>query len=769
MSDDDRTSLGNGHGPAGPVPFQPPAPSGGSGSDGETVRMRLRIKKLRLALLLAGVLMLGGVSALFGMLMAVAADLPALENRQEYKDARNSELLDRSGKPLGVLTQQNRVLVDEQGISSAMKHAIIAIEDRRFYENQGFDLRGMGRALLTDISSGKPVQGGSTITQQFVKNALAAQDKRTVLQKLREAALAYHLTRKWSKAKILTEYLNAIYFGNGAYGIESAARTYFGRQLGCTQRCAQKLSTVQAALIAGIVASPAAYDPVSHPRAAAARRNLVLAKLRDEGYITPQQYDEDRIVPIPTADEVQPPRVESKSPFFTTWVEQQVVDRVGAGRAFGGGLKIRTTLDLDLQNAATQVIQSKLPAGGPSAALVAIDNDTGEVLAMYGGRDFQQNGFNLATLGQRQPGSAFKPFVLSEALLQGVSPSSTWLSEQRSFKVPNSPGERFVVHNYDDKYLGPTTLANATTYSDNSVFAQVGLRVGTRKIARLAERMGIRTRVSSNYAMTLGGLSQGVTPLDMAHAYETLEQGGQRVTGSLAAPNAGPVGIRWIEQGNRKIRRNKVKRIRALNPGTAATATSILRSVISAGTGKAADIGDPLAAGKTGTTENYGDAWFVGFTKRMTVAVWVGYPDHQRPMRTEYHGRPVAGGTFPAEIWHDFLLRANAVLDARAAAKDRAKGKGATTDAPASTTPGAGQPQPTTTGATQPDAGKTKQPADAPKAGGKDGAGGTNGTQTPKQPSTPAPAPQPTPQPAPQSPPAGGGGGSGGGAAPPGQ
>ncbi|MDQ3851142.1 MAG: penicillin-binding protein, partial [Actinomycetota bacterium] len=631
---------------------------------------RPRLKKLRLALILVGLSLLALVSTAFGMMMAVASDLPQLENRPDFNRAQNSILTDVNGTYLATLTDQGRIIVGADDIALTMQHAIIAVEDRRFYENDGVDLRGIGRAIWQDVVRGGAVQGGSTITQQFVKNATRSQNERTVVAKLREAALAYHLTRKWSKEKILTQYLNSIYFGNGAYGVESAARTYFGddvNHLGCGgpgRRCASELKPQEAALLAGIVSSPSAYDPIAHPRTARRRRDLVLRRMHEQGYLTAAEYARSAAEPIPAAKTIHPPQVQSaprSAAYFTTWVQQQLIDRYGPRRALERGLRVQTTLDLSLQRAAENAIRAWLPGPqGPSAALVAIDNRSGEVRAMIGGRDYAKAPFNLATQGQRQPGSAFKPFVLATALRQGISPLSTWVSRKQVIQVPRS-SEKFVVRNYEGNYSGVSTLARATTFSDNSVYAQVGIRTGPRRIARTAERMGIRTPVSHNYAMTLGGLKQGVTPLDMAHAYETLATGGELVTGTLGAVGRGPVGIRRVTRRGRRdvlVDRNEIRRRRVLSRPLADTTTGILESVVKVGTARAADLGDVRAWGKTGTTENYGDAWFVGATDRLTVAVWVGYADRLKSMKTEFRGEPVAGGTYPTEIWHTFMLAA---------------------------------------------------------------------------------------------------------------
>jgi penicillin-binding protein 1A len=731
----------------------------------EFPRARPRVKKLRLLLVLSGLGLLALVSTAFGMMMAVAADVDELSLEADLRGGRevgrNSVLVDVHGRQLGILrSPENRIIVQEKQIAQVMKDAVVAIEDKRFYEHEGVDLRGIGRAFVQDVLQRKAVQGASTIPQQFVKNRLKAQNERTVFQKVRESALAYHLSRKWDKERVLTEYLNSIYFGNGAYGIESAARTYFGSEpehQDCgedTKRmCASELAPEEAAMLAGIIASPSAYDPVSNYSDAIARRNLVLKRMMEQGYISPSQYGE--LVPLAGPGKVEPPREDAETsavPYFTTWVKQQVVDHFGAREAFTGGLRVRTTIDLDMQKAAESAVNRWLPnLAGPTAALVAIDNESGEVRAMVGGRDYNESPFNLATQGRRQPGSAFKPFTLATALSEGIGTGTMWSSKKLNISSKRY-GCDFEVNNYEDAYSGVTSLASATTFSDNAVYAQVGLKVGLEDIAQTARRMGIRTPISRNCAMTLGGLKQGVTVLDMAHAYQTIATGGELVTGSLG-PERGPVGIRSVcqldDDGNKcrdDEKKSEREEKRALRPEVAAQVKSILSTVVTSGTAVRARL-DTFAAGKTGTTENYGDAWFVGFTDKLTVAVWVGYPDKLVPMTTEYGGRPVAGGTFPADIWRDFMVAALEIIERRGAAE----GGDEEEDAPVSTTPlPAGAP--TTPG--------TPAPAEAepPTPSG----GGQRRPERSAQPEVDAPPPEPEPQQQPAPPPSGGGGGGGG-------
>src|SRR3954463_4999664 len=647
--------------PSSPTLIPSPVAGTEPSADGATppVAPRRRLKKLRLLILVLGLGLLALVSTVFGMMMAVASDLPALENRQEYRSAKNSilEAADGGHTEIARLTgNNNRILLTGSQISPNIKNAVIAIEDRRFYHHNGVDYKGIGRALLQDILQQHAAQGGSTITQQFVKNALSAQGNRSVFQKLREAALAYHLERRWSKQKIITQYLNTIYFGNGAYGVESAVRTYFGgadRKYGQNERVARSVTPDQAAMLAAMIASPSAYDPVQNPQSAYKRRNLVLQRMLEEKMISQEQYATAIKQTIPSEDDLNQPKPDSTQPYFSTWVTQQLVDKYGAGQVFGGGLEITTTLDMPFQKAAEQAIHGRLNMVGPSASLVAIENKTGEVKAMVGGNDFDKRPFNLATNGHRQPGSSFKPFILAEALSRGYDPNQTFTSKRKIFPVPGSKDEKFVVNNYESSYAGVATLAHATQTSDNSVYAELGLKVGPKRVARMAEKLGVRTNVSTNPAMVLGGLKEGVTPLEMAYAYSTIANHGKRVYGSFSSTSKSPVAIAKVKAGG-ESQKNERKTKRVLPENVANTERGILHQVVTSGTGTRANV--PVwAAGKTGTTENYGDAWFVGFADRYTVAVWVGYPDKLKYMKTEYHGQPVAGGTYPAEIWHDFM------------------------------------------------------------------------------------------------------------------
>jgi penicillin-binding protein 1A len=647
--------------PGGAVPPLPPAPPPAKPA-------RPRLKKLRILFVLLGLAILAAVSTVFGMMTAVSQDLPAIYNFARFKAAKNSEVFDSSGEPIGTLTSNhNKILINAGQISPNVKNAVVAIEDSRFYEHAGVDFRGIGRALLKDILSQSAAQGASTITEQFVKNALAAQSSRTIFEKFREAALAYRLERHWSKDKILTEYLNTVYFGEGAYGVEAAARTYFGNaHPGCGtggEPCAAVLEPWEAATLAGIISSPYAYDPKLYPEEALARRNLVLEKMYEQGYITEAQYQEGSKQALPSPDDIEPPRLDSKAPYFTAWLRQQLIERYGAARTFFGGLKVKTTLDLRLQKASEEAINSYLGGLPPTASVVVLDNRNAGVKALVGGPDFQAKPFNLATQGRRQPGSSIKPFELVTALEEGISPYTVYESAPQEFHYGKRGQETFVVHNDENSYLGSCDIVCATTYSDNSIYSQLALEGlegktihdRTRSIAATIHRMGYGDPISTNPAMVLGGLREGVSPLGWAYAYMTIGNDGDRVSGTLAPkPGDSPVAFTQVtDQDGRTIRGgdNDSLHEQAISEATAGEARRILETVVQSGTGTHANVGAEGQWGKTGTTENSGDAWYCGGTKDVTACVWVGYADSTTPMKTLYSGGPVQGGTFPALIW----------------------------------------------------------------------------------------------------------------------
>jgi penicillin-binding protein 1A len=604
-----------------------------------------RVRKLRLLALLTVLALVSSVSFVYGLVTAIASEIPQLDPIRQSALEQDGFIYASDGKT--VLTRlrgdESRVIVTSKEINPWMKHAIVAVEDRRFWEHRGVDVRGIARAVWADVRHKDLVQGGSTITQQFVKNTLR-QDERTVSRKLKEAALAWQLERRWSKDRILTAYLNTVFFGNGAYGVQMAARVYFDKK-------AYELTLPEAALLAGIPANPSAYDPVLNPRAAKERRRLVLQLMYEQKMITAGEFHVADVAPLPKPKDIQLPGSRGPAGYFAEYVKQQLIDEYGPGEVFGGGLRVTTTIDLELQKLARSAVSQWLAGPGkPSAALVAIDPRDGRVLAMYGGSSFRESQFNLAVQGERQSGSAFKPFVLATAIRKGISPQTTFVSGPQ---LINLGDKLWSVHNYEGAYLGRIDLNEATTHSDNAVYAQLTALVGPSNVRDTAHELGITSPLNDYFAIGLG--VEAVNPLEMARAFATFANGGDRVDGSLIGNR--PRAVVSIARDG-KLERNEPVEQEVLDPNDDALLTSMLEQVVANGTGQRAALDDRTAAGKTGTTENYGDAWFVGYTPQLAVAVWVGYPDKLVPMTNQFEGGPVAGGTFPALIWKTFMTSA---------------------------------------------------------------------------------------------------------------
>lgn len=593
-------------------------------------------------------------AALSAALSSVAHELPSLDVTEHQPIYENTYIYDGSKKPrlLAVLrANESRVIVASDQISPLAKEAAVAIEDERFYQHEGVDYVAIGRALLADVQAGETVQGGSTITQQFIKNVYTPPDEkgqRTFSRKLREAVLAYQLERLWPKDKILTNYLNTVYFGQGAYGIEMAARTFFGTN-------ARRLTLPQAALLAGMIRHPSEDNPFVDAQAARRRRQLVLDRMVELGFVTSPEAAVAAAAPLPTQPHGLPKS--HVAPYFVEYVIQELVREFGPEEAFGGGLRVYTTLDRRMQRDANWASRAILNRrGDPTVAIVAVDPRSGEVKAMVGGRDFKRQQFNVAVQSHRQPGSAFKIFALVAALQQYMSPQSVFYSEPKVIDMGEN-ADPWVVSTYSLTYAGRITLFDATVYSDNTVFADVSMMVGPENISAAAHNMGINSAVGTNPAIALGGLNQGVSPLEMAAAYATVASGGERVSGSMFDQDGSvPISIRTVEDARGNVLyRNNLVRQRVLLKWEAGLVTTILQAAIQRGTGTAAYLGRPCA-GKTGTTSDYDDAWFCGYTPDLVATVWVGYVAKQRPLYV--HGIHVAGGTFPAQIWRAFMTRA---------------------------------------------------------------------------------------------------------------
>ena len=607
--------------------------------------------------MLTVLVLLAGTAFTFGLVRAVASEIPQLDPAAQHSQVDSVIYASDGHSVLTVLRgQESRVLLKNiDDVSPIMRQAIVSTEDRRFYEHNGVDTRGIVRALWQDVRSQGVVEGGSTITQQFVKNAYVRNQK-TIARKVREAALAWQLEQRWTKDRILLAYLNTIYFGNGAYGIQQAAHTYFGKG-------AARLTLPEAALLAGMPADPSLYDPTQHPKEAIQRRHYVLQTMYDQGKITSEQLRTASSAALPSPEDVHLPGTHRDAgQYFANYVTDQLIATYGAGRVFGGGLRVTSTIDLGLQETAHKAIDSVLKApNGPAAALVAIDPRTGAVRAMIGGSNFRESQFNLATQAERQPGSSFKPLVLATALRQGISPATTFESKT----VDIDAGDRiWHVTNYEGDNLGVIDLSKAMVVSDNSVYAQLTKLVGPKAIVKTAHELGIHSQLDPFFSIGLGAVA--VNPLDMTRAYATFANRGVRVDGSLTKDRPRVVEkVQFARTG--RVTENRPVGKAALTTGEADLLTSILQKVVTDGTGKRAALADRAVAGKTGTTDNYGDAWFVGYTPQLAVAVWVGYPDKLQPMLTEFGGKPVAGGTLPAEIWHAFMTAADKQLDLRPA------------------------------------------------------------------------------------------------------
>jgi penicillin-binding protein 1A len=586
------------------------------------------------------------LSFTFGLVRAVASEIPNLDPAAQRTDIDTVVYASNGRSVLAVLRgEESRVLVGTEDIAPIMRQAIVSVEDKRFFEHDGIDMRGVLRALWADIRSQAIVEGGSTITQQFVKNAYI-RNERSFARKVREAALAWQLEEQWnSKDRILTAYLNTIYFGNGAYGIQQAARTYF-------QKGAKYVELHEAALLAGLPADPARYDPVTNPRNAKLRRRHVLTVMLEQGKITRADFRRADNTELPRPQDVRLPGTGGQAQYFVNYVKDQLVEHYRAGNVFGGGLRVTTTIDLNLQKKARAAIEKVLKKpDGPAAALVAIDPQTGAVRAMFGGRNFRESQFNLAAQAERQPGSAFKPIVLATAMRQGISPETEIVSRPVSIEAG---GRVWRVTNYDKTYLGQVTLERGLVSSDNSVYAQLTDVVGPRAIVETAHALGIGSHLDRYFSIGLGAEGE-VNALEMARAYSTIANGGVRVDGAVMGNQPRVIeSVERIRAGG-QIEANTPQGKQVLEPGEASVLTEILEDVVQSGTGRRASVPGLSVAGKTGTTDNYADAWFVGYTPELVVAVWVGYPDRLRPMLTEFDGEPVTGGTLPAEIWREYV------------------------------------------------------------------------------------------------------------------
>jgi penicillin-binding protein 1A len=601
-------------------------------------------RRRRAMLLLAAVLLVvvalvasgvGGVAA-----FRTSCDLSSLH---PVEIGQNSFVYAANGALLGSIpAERNRTPVKLHQISPWTLNGTVAIEDHRFYTHGGVDYEGIIRAAWKDLRAGEVVQGGSTITQQLVRNLYISKE-RTLKRKLKEACLAIKLSRTRSKDWILAQYMNHVYYGNHAYGIEAAAQTYFSEP-------ARELTLRQAALLAGLPQAPSRYDPLHRPAAALARRDAVLRAMARYGYITPARY---RHAISLRRLALRPGELYTRirEPYFFTYVHDQLIAKYGANRVRAGGLRVYTTINPRLQLAAAKAIRDTLYLrDDPAAAIVSIDPSDGAIRAMTAvtpGRTGNQ--FNLVAQARRQPGSTFKVFVLTAAIEQGMNPNSTYYVSAPFHYQANRYAEPWDVQTYDHSYYGSSSVTSATLRSDNTVYAQLTLDVTPEKVAEMAHRLGITSALDVVPAMGLG--ADVISPLEEASAYTTLAAGGIY---------SRPMAIRKVVLPGGKVDADagwgRPERKRVISDGVAYEVTKILKDNVQEGTGVGAYFGRP-AAGKTGTTDDHADAWFSGYVPQLETTVWVGYPQGEIPMES-VHGIAVAGGTFPAQIWRLFMERA---------------------------------------------------------------------------------------------------------------
>jgi penicillin-binding protein 1A len=576
-----------------------------------------------------------------GYVLAVAATAPDLSELKADDKGELSVVFAADGSRLGFIQSDVlRRVVPWDVIPVHMRRATVAIEDERFYKHEGVDLNAIVRAGIKNLESGDTVQGGSTITQQLVRALYIKDPERNFERKIREAKLASELEEKHSKTWILHNYLNSVPFGtvNGrtAIGVQAAAVTFFDKH-------AKDLTLDESALLAGLPQAPSQYNPFRNPAAAIERRNEVLEQMLDNDYITQAEYEEAARKKLHLKQGFR--YVHRREPYFFDYVQEKLIERYGVGVARRGGLRIHTTIDPEMQDLAREAINAYWgdPAG-PASAIVSIDPTTGKIRAMASSGTYGERRFNLAAQGHRQPGSAFKTMVLTAAILKGVDPDATSYTSKPVALNVGEGAPPWEVKTFGNTYSGTMSLTRATLASDNTVYAQLIMDIGPEEVCKAAKLLGITTKLDCYPAEGLGGLTRGVTPLEMARAYGTLANGGIRHRATGIERVVFPDGTR------ENLAKSEGKRV--MSDGQAYEVTKILEMNIQSGTGTAADYGCP-AAGKTGTTDEATDAWFVGYTPQLSTAVWVGYPDSRVAM-------PGAqGGTHAAPVWHAFMTEAH--------------------------------------------------------------------------------------------------------------
>jgi penicillin-binding protein 1A len=594
---------------------------------------------LRVVLIAGLFVVLFAAGTIAGVIGSYSKNLPDINRMADYQPQRSTRVYARDGTLLANLYRQNRVWVPIGQIPQMVRNAFIATEDQHFYQHHGVDFGGIARAALADYQH-KQFQGASTITQQLAR-ALFLSNERSISRKIQEALLAMEIERYYTKDEILERYLNLIYFGSQAYGVEAASHTYFGKPV-------NKLSIGQAAILAGLPAAPSDYSPYVNLQHAKERQRHVLDRMAAEGYITQAQADEQYAAPLGLVGERQAGLQGYKFPYFTTYVVNQLEKEFGTQATYEGGLQVYTTLDPKLQQMAQDAVDWGVAhaisegIGAHQAALVCLRPSTGEIVAMVGGAGgfSLKNQFNRAWQAHRQPGSSFKAYVYTAAIDSGMPPST--IVEDTPVDYPMGDGTRWAPEDDDHRFMGSITLRTALAQSRNVVAVKLAQQLGVDRVIAYAQRMGVRSPLEANLSLALG--TSVVTPLDQASGYSTLANQGIHVDPSPFREVRDSLGTVILD--NLYPQQTEV-----LSAGTAYVMDTMLESVIQEGTGYPnADIGRP-AAGKTGTTTNFRDAWFVGFTPDLVTAVWLGNDDYSR-MNESY------GGNIPARTWARFMRNA---------------------------------------------------------------------------------------------------------------
>ncbi len=585
-------------------------------------------------LMARGLIIIGLLGVLAGVFSGVVfrslSDLPRIEALEEYNPIEASKVYSAAGDVIAEYYVERRTFVPFYRIPGYVRNAFVAIEDERFYRHHGIDFIGIARALVYDIKAGRIVQGGSTITQQLAK-LLFLKPERNISRKIKEAALSIQIEKRYTKDEIMGLYLNQAYFGTKAYGIEAASHTYFNKST-------EELTLAEAALLAAIPRAPSYYSPFKNPEKALKRRNLVLRKMLSLGYITEEEYNAALKEPLP--DKVH--RRRYKAPYFIEYL-RDILERRYSDSLYTAGLRIYSTLDMGMQevaeNAVTKGVQAldKRIAPGVQAALLAVDLETGEVKAMVGGTDFWQTQFNRVTQAYRQPGSAFKPFVYLAALEKGFIPEDVIVDAEVGYPTPDNK-DVWSPRNYEKKYNGEVTLRYALAHSLNSATVCLADTIGIENVVRTAREVGIRRKVKPYLSSAIG--ASEATLRDMVYGYATLARG-YRLK---------PLFIdRVTDRDGLTLEENYPGADRVVDEAVVDEIRDMLRSVILQGTGRMARGIKRPVYGKTGTTNDYTDAWFVGFDDRVAVGVWVGRDDHT-PI-----GDKETGARAALPIWIEFM------------------------------------------------------------------------------------------------------------------